>query len=247
MPQPRPLVLELGLLAVARVELVDLAQLPAEEVLPLGAAALLGARGLELAHAPRRGRRPARRRAPARPRGAPNASRYSTCVAGSVRRHALVLRGDVAEVRGDLGELRRGAEPAVDVRAAPALRPGPPAGRRARARRDARRLELRGRRRDPAGQLEEGLDLGLLGPARTRSGRARPPRTSDKASTTIDLPAPVSPVTTLKPGASSSTRRSMRTTLRTVSWASTARQRATPLGGASKRRKLPLTPSARLH
>ncbi len=41
----------------------------------------------------------------------PNASRYSTCVAGSVRLHALVLRGDVAELRGDFGELSRRAEP----------------------------------------------------------------------------------------------------------------------------------------
>src|SRR5215216_6002574 len=40
-------------------------------------------------------------------------------------------------------------------------------------------------------------------PVRTRSADARPPRSRPTASTRIDLPAPVSPVSTLKPGSNS--------------------------------------------
>lgn len=46
------------------------------------------------------------------------------------------------------------------------------------------------------------------------SGRARPPSTSDKASTSMDLPAPVSPVSTLNPSWSSMVSCSMRTRFR---------------------------------
>src|SRR5260370_961214 len=42
-------------------------------------------------------------------------------------------------------------------------------------------------------------------PGRTRAGPARPPNSRPRPETTIVLPAPVSPVTTLKPGDSSST------------------------------------------
>ncbi|KYF57275.1 hypothetical protein BE08_23480 [Sorangium cellulosum] len=46
-------------------------------------------------------------------------------------------------------------------------------------------------------------------PGRICSALARPPRTSESAPTTIDLPAPVSPVSTLKPGSSRSSRASI--------------------------------------
>ena len=46
-------------------------------------------------------------------------------------------------------------------------------------------------------------------PVRTRSAEARPPTSRPTAPTRMDLPAPVSPVRTFKPGSNSSSRRSM--------------------------------------
>jgi hypothetical protein len=54
-------------------------------------------------------------------------------------------------------------------------------------------------------ELELGGDLGLVGARRrTVAGSARSPSASDRASTRIDLPAPVSPVSAPKPEANSS-------------------------------------------
>ncbi len=121
---------------------------------------------------------------------------------GGVRQgDALVLRGDIAEVCGDPGQLCSGTQAPVDVgtAAAPQAWTTPPDDQLS-ASGNAGGLELRGH----AGigcELEERLDLGVFGPGpHELRGRARPPRTSDRASTTIDLPAPVSPVIALKPG-----------------------------------------------
>ena len=68
--QASALQLELRLLAGPGIELVDLAELPPEKVLPLGSSALVGGRGPR-AHARwRRARRPVRRRARGRREGA---------------------------------------------------------------------------------------------------------------------------------------------------------------------------------
>lgn len=48
-----------------------------------------------------------------------------------------------------------------------------------------------------------------LAPTRTRAGSARPPSSSPRLVTTMVLPAPVSPVTAVKPGDSSTTASSM--------------------------------------
>ena len=94
-------------------------------------------------------------------------------VGGGVgQRHALVLRGDVAKIDAEVGELRGGAQPSVDVRAAPALLPPRPFGR-ASGLNDPpddelplggqpRGQELRGDARTGR-KLEERLDLGLVG------------------------------------------------------------------------------------
>ena len=47
--------------------------------------------------------------------------------------------------------------------------------------------------------VEGGGDFSLSAPARIWSAAARAPQTSISASTTIDLPAPVSPVSTVRP------------------------------------------------
>ena len=221
--EPAPLVLELGLLAFARLELVDLAHLPAKEVLALGPAALLGRRGLELPHDRGAGRRLLRHAGSVRLELAEGVE-----VLDVGRRIGQATRSRAARRcrrgRRELGELGGRAEAPVDVgaRLRPSVLDDPPHDELALAG-DARRVQL-GRRPGPGDQLEERLDLGLVGArSRTSSGRARPPSTSDRASTSIDFPAPVSPVRTLKPGASSSTRRSMSTMLRTVSCASTGR------------------------
>ena len=105
--QARAFALEVHVLAGARVELVDLPELPAEKVLPLGPAALLGGRGLELTHD---GGERVDLFGDARAVGVKVPERVE--VVGVSRRvgqgHALVLRGDVAQVARDLGELRRG-------------------------------------------------------------------------------------------------------------------------------------------
>src|SRR5262245_43934359 len=58
------------------------------------------------------------------------------------------------------------------------------------------------------------LTLACLAPGRSSCRSARPPRARPRASSRIDLPAPVSPVSTERPGSISRSRRSMRTTSR---------------------------------
>lgn len=83
-----------------------------------------------------------------------------------------MLRRDIAQLGRDLGQLRGGAQPAVDVRATPSLRPpaGAGAGRLHHPPdneftlvRDPRRVELRRGVRIRC-DLEERLDLRLAGP-----------------------------------------------------------------------------------
>ena len=129
------------------------------------------------------------------------------------------------------------AEAPVDVGPAPRLllrrrrrrarRPARRAGRRARPRPPGPPPRAAPAARPPGATSKSASTSASSAPLRTSSGRARPPRTRDRASTSIDFPAPVSPVTTLNPGESSSTRRSIRTTFRTLSWASTAAVRTT--------------------
>ena len=55
--------------------------------------------------------------------------------------------------------------------------------------------------RSAVGQLEHALDVRLRGAGRTMPGRARPPSSRSSAWASTVLPAPVSPVSTLSPGA----------------------------------------------
>ena len=75
-------------------------------------------------------------------------------------------------------------------------------------------------KREPCATSKSASTSASRAPLRTSSGRPRPPSTKESASTTIDFPAPVSPVSTLKPGRSSRTSRSMSAMLCTVSWRS---------------------------
>src|SRR6202044_2035083 len=72
-----------------------------------------------------------------------------------------------------------------------------------------------------------------VAPARTMPGLARPPSTSCSASTTSVLPAPVSPVSTVMPGANSSVRSSITPRSRTCRSVSTA-DSLVPLGQESE-------------
>ena len=61
----------------------------------------------------------------------------------------------------------------------------------------------------PAGTVIRPSTTAVLAPIRTRAGSARPPSSSPRLVTTMVLPAPVSPVTAVKPGDSSTTASSM--------------------------------------
>src|SRR5882724_4912716 len=69
------------------------------------------------------------------------------------------------------------------------------------------------------------LTLACLAPGRSSWASARPPRARPSASSRIDLPAPVSPVSTERPGSISRSRRSMRTTSRIDRFSSIAARR----------------------
>ena len=232
--EARALALELRLLAGRRVELLDLLELEREEVLALGAVALGLAHAGDLADHVRELRDLLAERVAHR---VELAERVEVL---EVRRrigeaHALVLRGDVAEVRRELGELRGRRDLAVQERAAPSLGLHDAPDDELAVARNAGSLELGGDARARL-DLEERGHLGLAFARRARPrGRARPPRTSASASTTIDLPAPVSPVRTLKPGPSSRTWCSMRTTLSMVSEWSMRRGVGYPKHGARSR------------
>ena len=109
---------------------------------------------------------------------------------------------------------RDGAAPCVRTR--PPVREHPPGGDQALPRRRAaarRSLELR-IVEDPLREVELGLDVGLLR-ARARGTPASPgaPSRSPTACARIVLPAPVSPVTALSPGAKARSASRMRTKL----------------------------------
>src|SRR5438105_10589378 len=70
-------------------------------------------------------------------------------------------------------------------------------------------------------------------PWRTASAPARPPASSCSASTTIDLPAPVSPVSTVSPGRNSSSTESMRAKSRICRWLSMAEPQPSALDAAA--------------
>ena len=90
---------------------------------------------------------------------------------GVGERHALVLGGDVAQVGGDGRELGRGAEATVDVRPAAELLAAlhHPAHDELLLGGDARGLEP-GQGPRAGGDLEQGLDLGLVGPRAEQLG-----------------------------------------------------------------------------
>ena len=180
-PQPGALVLELRLLAVARVELVDLAELPARGSPRARPGPAPGARAASSSRTTRPARRP--RSATRAALGLEPAERVEVLDVGRRvgQRHALVLRGDVAEVRRDLGELRGRAEPPVDVGAAPRpLAPGRRAGRRARARTGSPPPRAWRRPATPARARRGPRPRPPSAPPARAPGRARPPRTSDK-------------------------------------------------------------------
>src|SRR5450432_426849 len=160
----------------------------------------------------------------------PKASRYSTCVAGSVNEtlsccDAMSHKSTPSSVSCAAVQRR----PLTYARLRLSCRPAPSASRLAWTTRLTTSSRSTGNPAETS--FADTLDAGASSksastsassaPLRTSSGRARAPSTSDSASTSIDLPAPVSPVTTLKPGESSSSSRSINTIFRTLSWAST--------------------------
>ena len=117
---------------------------------------------------------------------------------------ALAVHGD--EVLGDLGEDADGHGPAAQVSAAAGLRADG-----ARDDEDVAVVELRARldralRRGPCGSTStRPSTVAVPWPFRTLAGSALPPMSSPRPVTTMVLPAPVSPVTTVRPGPSSRT------------------------------------------
>ncbi|KPK50083.1 MAG: hypothetical protein AMJ63_15350, partial [Myxococcales bacterium SG8_38_1] len=135
----------------------------------------------------------------------------------------LVLRRDVCQAFGDLAKLREGREPPVDVGPRPAARTHYAADQQLPVGFDT--LIMKGTEcLRVVTQIEERLDFGGLGIGPDDFG---PPSRAEhqlqgRASTRIDFPAPVSPVTMLSPASSSTSRASMMAKLRTRRHVSTA-------------------------
>ena len=170
--QPRALLLQLGLLVRVGIELLDFAKLEREEVFSLGASTFLRARVHDLASHRRQ-----RIHLLAEPR-ALVAELAEGIEVLEVRRRIgqrdrLVLRGDVAEIRRQLEELRGRAETPVEERAAAPLGLDDAAHHELTVEGNPRRLELRGDTRATF-NLEQRLHLGLARPAADHV-RTRPP------------------------------------------------------------------------
>ena len=112
---------------------------------------------------------------------------------GIEERLVLVLPVQLDEPPGQILERAGGRERAVDERAAASLR-----------------RDLATNQQLFAAAFEDALRSDAASsPVRTRSPEARPPSSRPTASTRIDLPAPVSPVRTLRPASNSTSTASM--------------------------------------
>ena len=128
------------------------------------------------------------------------------------QRLVLVLAVDIDQVFADILELLQGRGPAVDERARAARRFDDPAQQAFAV--VAREIVVRAGRpstRECFVGRELGADFGFVRAFAHQSGSARSPSTAASASIRIDLPAPVSPVSTVKPGWNSRSSRSTMT------------------------------------
>ena len=207
--QPRALARELRVLARHQRGLLELVELEAQQVAAVARDTL---RGLPLLE-----RRPrARERVPAR------AHRADVRLRGH-RRHRAGRDGSPRDAAPDARPVRRHAGGAAPGRAGsrasrarrsrmPAcVRPvRSPVGRAARPSPPAATPAARSASPTSADTSSKSASTtASSAPARTRSASGRPPSATSSAWSRIDLPAPVSPVTTLKPGSSTSSIESM--------------------------------------
>ena len=179
MAEARALVLELGLFVRPRIELVDLAQLEAQEVLALGAPLLGVVRALELALRSRQRVDRLFERDAARS-SLPNASRYSRCVAGSVSETLSCCEAMSQRSGASSGSCARRAEPPVDVRAAPPLALDHPADDELPLSSGCPAASSFAATREPGSTSKSASTSASRSPLRTMSGLARAPRTSDE-------------------------------------------------------------------
>ena len=209
-PQPLGLGGELDVLAGLRVDRLDLVEPEAQQVglLPARAPGVVAARrsGLD-------GAQPARRRRGSGERGDRRRRRSGRArrAAGRAEQPLLVglaVHGDEVARRGRQAPHRHG--PAAEVGPAAAL------GRDGAGEEQRVVVELRPGLARAAAAAARGLDrrpgprpARAVVPVRTSSGVGARPEQQPEAVTTIVLPAPVSPVTTVSPGPSSSTASSM--------------------------------------
>ena len=170
------------------------------------------------------------------------ASSSSSCTTGRTRRPRLVLRDDVDE------PLARRLERAAADAAAPARGRGVRPSACSRRASDqpllvvGRELGAARARRRPAPSTAARTPPRRTPrppPGPTIDASARPPRTKPTDCVSIVLPAPVSPVTTLRPGARSSSARSIRTRLDTNRRSITARSVARPAANVRSTRGNP--------
>ena len=179
------------------------------------------------ARSPPAGRSGTRRATRSRAHSASSRSRSALSVSPASRTPSATAARSAVDAR----RTRRGGRGGSPGRAGPgarAGRAGRPGRRTARAAprwSRARRRRTRGcgpapRSRAgaitsrPSGVSKMASTAAVSSPVRTRSAEARPPTSRPTAPTRMDLPAPVSPVRTFRPGSNSSSRRSMTARLR---------------------------------
>ena len=229
-------------LAGLEVQRLELAEVIAQQLQPRFAI-LRGSR--------RRGRvaraAPTMRGAVRQPSRAARDSRRSDRAARAARRASSAT--DIPSGRGYRRAFRRAG--AVPARASPGCSRTRASGRRRRQFAAGRtRLRARSTAR-PARRSAAGLfaiakvaeTSARSAPCRTTSAPARPPAASSSASTRMDLPAPVSPVSTVRPEASSSSAASMIAKSR-IWMCSSTRASILRFGPAARDRRVPSAASS---
>src|SRR5690554_4028909 len=135
----------------------------------------------------------------------------------------FVLAADVDQPAGDGGEVGDGGEAAVDEDLVAPGAADDAAHNELAFKLDALFAEDRAQALGGGfAGLEDALDHGLIFVGAVTSVMARPPKSRLRASMMMDLPAPVSPVSTVKPERTGISRCSMMAKLRMTRWVSMA-------------------------
>ena len=131
--------------------------------------------------------------------GTPKASSSAAWPDGIGEAHLVVLALHLHQQRADAAQQRRAHRLVVDEGAASGRRAPARGAARSRPRRRCPARPAARRPGGPGGGANTAATLACSAPARTSPASARAPRARPRLSSRIDLPAPVSPVSTVRP------------------------------------------------